>query len=111
MYRSEDSGVIVAERDGIICGMAGVEYLNKQESPYSRERKIYHVVEFGVDTAFRRRGVGRELMAFIRDDAKAKGFTRIELDMWTFNEGALRFYEAVGFRTFRRFMEWDLNEE
>ena len=111
MYRNEDSDVIVVERDGVICGMAGVEYLNMQESPYSRERKIYHVVEFGVDTAFRRRGVGRELMAFIRDDAMAKGFTRIELDMWTFNEGALRFYEAVGFRTFRRFMEWNLNEE
>ena len=111
MYRSEDSDVIVAERDGVICGMAGVEYLNKQESPYSRERKIYYVTEFGVDTAFQRQGVGRELMAFIGEDARAKGFTRIELDMWTFNEGALQFYEAVGFRTFRRFMEWDLNEE
>lgn len=111
MYRSEDSDVIVAERDGVICGMAGVEYLNKQESPYSQERKIYYVTEFGVDAAFQRRGVGRELMAFMRSDARSKGFTRIELDMWTFNEGALRFYEAVGFRTFRRFMEWDLNEE
>ncbi len=111
MYRSEDSDVIVAERDGVICGMAGVEYLNKQESPYSQGRKIYYVTEFGVDAAFQRRGVGRELMAFMRSDARSKGFTRIELDMWTFNEGALRFYEAVGFRTFRRFMEWDLNED
>ena len=111
MYRSEDSDVIVAERDGMICGMACVEYLNKQESPYNRGRKIYYVTEFGVDEAFQRRGVGRELMAFMGEDARAKGFTRIELDMWTFNEGALRFYEAAGFRAFRQLMEWDLNEE
>jgi len=110
MYRSGDSDVIVAERDGAICGMACVEYLNKPESPYDWEQRIYYVTEIGVDAAFRRRGVGRELLEFMRDDAKAKGFTRIELDMWTFNEGALRFYEAIGFRTFRRFMEWELEE-
>ena len=111
IWRSADSDVIVAERDGTICGMAGVEYLNKPESPYSRARKIYHVMEFGVDEAFRRQGVGRELMDFIRADAMDKGFSRIELDMWTFNEAAGKFYEAVGFRTFRRLMECDLTGE
>lgn len=50
-------------------------------------------------------------MAFMRSDARAKGFSRVELDMWTFNEPALRFYESIGFQTFRRFLEWDLNEE
>ena len=108
MWRSADSDVIVAERDGTICGMAAVEYLNKPESPYSKARKFYHVIEFGVDEACRRQGVGRELMDFIRADAKGRGFSRIELDMWTFNEAALKFYEAVGFQTFRRLMEWDL---
>lgn len=111
MRRSENSDVMVAERDGVICGMACVEYLRKQESPYNQERNIYYITEFGVDEAFRRRGVGRELMEFMRSDARAKGFSRIELDMWTFNKPALRFYESIGFQTFRRLMEWDLNEE
>lgn len=110
LWRSRDSGVIVAERDGLVCGMACVEYLTRPASPYNRERKIYHVAEFGVDPAFRRQGVGRELMEFMRDDARERGFTRIELDMWTFNEGAQQFYEAIGFQTFRRFMEWELEE-
>ena len=111
MRRAADSDVIVAERDGVICGMAGVEYLNKPESPYSKARKIYHVIEFGVDEACQRQGVGRELMDFIRADAKARGFSRIELDMWSFNETAQKFYEAIGFRTFRRLMEWDLTDK
>lgn len=109
MWRGENSDVIVAERDGVICGMACVEYLTKQESPYNLERRIYYITEFGVDTACQRQGVGRELMEFMRDDARGRGYSRIELDMWTFNDGALQFYEAVGFQTFRRFLEWNLD--
>ena len=37
--------------------------------------------------------------------AKEKGFSRIELNMWEFNQDALAFYEAAGFKTFRRYME------
>ncbi len=101
----EDSDVIVAERDGVVCGMALVEYLHREESPYCCAREIYHIIEFGVDEAFRRRGVGRELMDFLEAEARKKGFSGIELDMWTFNEEARKFYEAVGFKTFRLFME------
>ena len=95
----------------MICGMAAIEYLNKPESPYCHPRRIYYVTEFDVDEAYRRQGVGRELMAFMEADAKAKGFARIELDMWTFNENARAFYEALGFRTYRLYMERDLSEE
>ena len=108
LLRAEDSDVLVAERDGVICGIASVEYLIRPESAYCRERKTYYVTEFGVDEAYRRRGVGRELLEFMRKDAGKRGFSKIELDAWTFNEGALKFYESVGFQTFRQFMEWDL---
>ena len=103
--------MLVAERDGVICGMACVEYQNKQESPCTLSRRVYHITEFAVDDAFRRQGVGRELMAFIGEDARSRGFSSIELEMWAFNEPARKFYEAVGFRTFRRFMEWDLPKD
>ena len=42
-------------------------------------------------------------------DAKAKGFSRIELDVWAFND-ALAFYEAEGYTVFRRFLELRLDE-
>mgnify|MGYP002516362319 CR=1 FL=1 len=48
------------------------------------------------------------MIGFIRDFAREKGFHRIELNMWEFNEGALRFYESLGFRTYRRYMEYDV---
>lgn len=111
LWRGEESDVIVAEKDGVICGMASVEYLNKPESPYCHPRRIYYVTEFGVDEAYRRQGVGRELMDFMEADARAKGFVRIELDMWTFNGNAQAFYEALGFQTYRLYMERDLRED
>ena len=52
----------------------------------------------------RRQGVGKALMDFARDDAREKGFPRIELDVWSFND-ALRFYEAEGYTVFRRYLE------
>ena len=48
------------------------------------------------------------MIDFIRDFARAEGHTRLELNMWEFNREALRFYEAAGFTTYRRYMEMPL---
>ncbi len=103
-----NSDVIVALADGEIAGFATVQYIRRPETPYTLARDFYRVEEFGVDSAFRRRGVATALVDYIRRDARAKGFARIELDVWAFNEGALAFYEAAGFRTYRRYMEMDI---
>ena len=109
LIHGENSFILVAERDGVVCGLASVEYLVRQESAYCRERRTYYVTEFGVDEGFRRQGVGRELLDFMRKDAQKQGFSRMELDVWSFNQNAVEFYEAVGFQTFRQYMEWDLS--
>ena len=44
-------------------------------------------------------------MDWLRSLASETGYTRLELDMWAFNEGALDFYEAVGFKVYRKYME------
>lgn len=73
-----------------------------------REREYLDVDEFCVDEAYRRTGAATELITFIRDVAKERGFDRIELNMWEFNQEALAFYEAVGFTTYRRYLEMKL---
>ena len=45
------------------------------------------------------------MIQYIQGYAKNEGFDRIELNMWEFNQGALAFYESIGFTTYRRFME------
>lgn len=108
MWKDENTDVIVALRNEEICGFACVQYVHKPESPYSLARHFYHIEEFGVDAAHRRQKVASEMMEFIKLEARRKGYQKIELDMWEFNEPALRMYESAGFKTYRRYMELEI---
>lgn len=105
IWNAEDKDILAAERNGVICGFACVQYVDKSENPVMNGRKFYKVEEFGVDEKFRRQKVAAEMMEFIREEAKRLGMNRVELDMWEFNKSALAFYEAAGFKTYRRYME------
>ena len=111
LYEAFDSdrfGVIVAAEGTEILGFAVVQYVHRPEGPYTLPLDFYHVEEFGVDAAHRRRGVATALVAYMKADAKARGFTRLDLDVWAFNDSALAFYEAAGFTTYRRYMELEV---
>ena len=97
--------IVVAEADGKVCGFAILHHINRPENPFMFERDFLDIDEFCVDENFRRQGVASAMIRFILDFVKEKGFKRLELNMWEFNRGALAFYEAAGFKTFRRYME------
>ncbi len=108
VYLNTENGyAAVEERDGQIAGMVLVDYIDRPESPYNLARRFVHIAEICVDHRFRRCGVGRRLMEFVKADAREKGYPRIELDVWAFND-ALSFYEAEGFTTFRRYLEFNV---
>ena len=107
-WKDPRQAIVVNERDGVICGFAVLHHITKPESPYSYGREYLDINEFGVDEACRRQGVATEMMDFIKEYAKEKGFHKIELNMWEFNRTALAFYEAVGFSTYRRYMETEV---
>ena len=100
--------IAVCERGGVILGFAVLNHIIRPETPYMKVRDFLDIDEFCVDEAYRRTGVAADMIAFIRSYAKAQGFDRIELNMWEFNDGALSFYEAVGFTTYRRYMEMQI---
>ncbi|MBR6039080.1 MAG: GNAT family N-acetyltransferase [Clostridia bacterium] len=105
IWNDPDQKIVVCEREGVICGFAVLHHIRKPENPFMFERDFLDIDEFCVDEAQRRTGVATEMIAFIRSYAKTQGFDRIELNMWEFNGDALAFYEAVGFTTYRRYME------
>lgn len=107
LRNGENSDIFVAERDGIICGMACVDYVNKAETPYGNARCYYHVQEIAVDVNDRRQGVDKELLEFMIVDAKKRKLGKIELDVWEFNNSAIEFYQSVGFSQTRRWMEYE----
>jgi ribosomal protein S18 acetylase RimI-like enzyme len=55
------------------------------------------VEAIGVASADRRRGVGRALMAAAEELARSWGAASVVLDVQGFNDGAERFYRALGY--------------
>lgn len=108
MYLTDGPGyAAVDEQDGQIIGMVMADYIDRPENPYRYAERFVHISEICVDANHRRQGVGKALLDFVKADAKAKGFHRIELDVWDFND-ALGFYEAEGFSVFRRYLEMNI---
>ena len=105
VWDDPNKAIVVAEADGTICGFAVLNHIIRPENPFMYERDFLDIDEFCVDETFRRRGVAGAMIRFIREHAKEKGFRRLELNMWEFNRGALAFYEAADFKTYRRYME------
>ena len=105
IWEDPDKEIVVAESEGRVVGFAVLNHIVRPENPYMYERDYLDIDEFGVDEACRRQGAASAMIRFIRDYAKEKGYRRLELNMWEFNRGALAFYEAAGFETFRRYME------
>lgn len=105
--QSDNNDIFVDEREGIIVGMVMVDYISKPESPYGFAREYCHIAEICVDENWRRKGVAHELMDNVRSEARKRGMTKIELDVWSFND-ALGFYESEGFHVYRRFLECDI---
>lgn len=95
---------LVAKENGKVVGYALLEFVFKEETDYRFTQRFLEVGEFGVLEGNKKKGIGRKLVERIRLIAKENGYDEIRLDMWSFNEGALKFYEAVGFETYRRHM-------
>ena len=105
IWKDPNQQIVVAEQNGQVCGFAVLNHITRPENPFMFVRDYLDIDEFAVDENSRRQGAASAMVAFIRERAGEQGFARLELNMWEFNRGALAFYEAAGFTTYRRYME------
>ncbi|MEA1993867.1 MAG: GNAT family N-acetyltransferase [Euryarchaeota archaeon] len=61
------------------------------------ENDEFYLSNLIVNTAFRRRSIGRSLLQHAIETAKEKGSTAVILDVNTTNEGAITLYKKMGF--------------
>ena len=89
------AGVVgVAEEDGRIVGATWSSTYDA--APYYsgvREITVY------VDGDFRRRGIGRALVGWLADQARADGAYKLVAKVFTTNSGSLALFESCGWRT------------
>jgi ribosomal protein S18 acetylase RimI-like enzyme len=94
LIRDADAEVVVARHGGALVGFAAMEFQFK-------ERRA-HLVLLAVVSAWRRHGIGSELLAWLEKMALLGGIQSVAAEVRAENIGARRFYASVGFEETRR---------
>lgn len=103
--------VLLAEAEGKPVGYLYAEEIRKDESwirPALHFLLLHHIA---VDLTFQGRGFGDALLKEFFSEARRRNVTRVELDVWNFNEKAQRFFRKHGFSVFNQRMETFICEE
>lgn len=103
-----DSVVFIAEDDKALLGLSVVIVRRWTESAFRPQRSWAEIDSFGLTVRARRQGIGRRLMLASEDWARARGETKLELQVHAFNAGAIAFYEVDGFKPMMFRMERSL---
>ena len=102
--KKDDAILLVAESEGRIVGVGHVCVRDARDYPMFLPRKYAWVESLAVGRDCQRRGIGRVLMECLHEWAIDKGVVQIELNVWEFNQGAISFYETLGYETASRRM-------
>ena len=88
---------ILAEVDGLVSGLAGIESMGSKD-------KMRHRADFGisVDREYWGLGIGSALMEACIECAKKAGYEQMELNVVSENKRAIDMYEKAGFVEFGR---------
>jgi ribosomal protein S18 acetylase RimI-like enzyme len=100
--RSPGQSVYVVENDG---ERVGVLWLAERESG---GRSTIFIYDVHVDEGHRGKGLGRAAMLLAEEEARRRGISRIELNVFGGNEVARNLYRSLGYREQAIFMGKDL---
>lgn len=93
------NAIFVAQEGKPLVGFVFVHFYDVAGLPVLVPRRVAVVENLFVEPAHRKHGCGRALMAKVLDWAREAGARDIEVSVHEFNRGALRFYEALGYRS------------
>lgn len=108
MLSPASGATLVAEIDGRAVGLCVMQWKTAPNAPMFQPRRYAFIDDLCVDEAYRRRGIGHDLMTAVFMLARARSVSSIELNVWGFNESAIRFYKSLGMTCQRMQLECKL---
>lgn len=105
LLQDEDRPIFIAEEDGRVLGYGFCKVNEYSAHPVFTNYRELYIDDICVDENCRGQGVGSAVYQAIRRYAKEQGFYNITLNVWSFNESAMAFYEKCGMKPQRVFME------
>ena len=101
VLKSSDEIILVIEINDIIIGYVKFKYNTKAT-------KSIWIDEIIIDNNYKKKGYGKILITEVTKFAEKNNCKRIELNCWSFNEDAFKFYEKLGFVSQRVVLEQKL---
>jgi len=99
----KDFRVFVAGSDDVLgyC----ICKLRTSNHPVLHSYTALYIEDFCVDETLRGQGIGKKLFDAALEFGNDQDVYNIELNVWNFNEGAVKFYESLGFTARSMVME------
>ena len=79
-----------------IVGVLNATLQHTNPLPIIKPRTYYFIENLVVDKNHRRKGIAKKLFHYLTLKAKENNIDSIELNVWSFNIEAIKFYESMG---------------
>lgn len=102
---NDQTPVFVAEENDYVVGYIFCIYEEVKDHSSLTDRKTLYIDDICVDKDYRKKGIGKELYNYAKKIGKSNGCYDITLNVWHLNPGALAFYEKLGLKPMKTYME------
>lgn len=89
---------VALDEDGTVMGYAFCMYQQYAQHHILTDVKTLYIDDLCVDESLRGQHVGKQLYEYVIAFARKEGFYNVTLNVWSCNEGAMRFYEKCGLK-------------
>ena len=111
LLREKDRPIFIAEEAGQVLGYGFCILEKTENNPVLNDHFSCYIDDLCVDETIRGRGIGKAIYRHIAAFARELGCDSITLNVWAFNEGAMKFYESLGLKPRKTVMERVLEED
>jgi ribosomal protein S18 acetylase RimI-like enzyme len=108
MEKGEKSVFVSTNSADEVTGVLLCSFQKRQNHPVMKDFRTLWIDEVCIAEAHRRQGYGKLLMDYAVEFARENGCSRVELNVWAFNQNAHDFYVSQGMREQRSVMEYIL---
>ena len=96
---------VYVDDDGVVCGYCFCEIEVTEEDNIRPYMKTLYIDDLCVDETCRGQQIGRKLYEHVRGFASDIGCYHITLNVWEMNPRARKFYESIGMKPLKTYME------
>ena len=110
LLNDDSKPVFVYADGGKVSGHAFCQITEVKDHQLLQDIKTLYIDDICVDESARGQHIGKALYEFVRGYAQSIGCYNITLNVWAGNDGAQKFYEAMGMKPRKTMMETILGD-